>query len=147
MSAGTKVIQSALSHIGAHSVLQPAGSEALVTGRDKLNSMLAGWYDQWGIDMGTVPLEEVASELSEPMGARNWIEYNLAMELLPDFPGGQVTPNLAQLSRDAFASIKATWGVADLPKKQVRGTLPKGQGNTRHNYYNRAFFDEGDEIG
>lgn len=148
MSTGTLIVRNALSHLGAHSPLQPASAEALETGRLRLNSMLANWFDVWGVDMGAVPLETVGSELSEPMGATNGIEYNLAIKLMPDFPGGQITQGLIKLARDEFSDIRAVWGDDEIPKVRVRGTLPKGQGNLRGGHrWDAAFFDEGDEIG
>lgn len=148
MSTGTAIIQNALSHIGAHSAIQPATAEALEVGKTRLDSMLSGWFDTWGIDMGTVPLEVVGSELSEPLGARNGIEYNLAIMLAPDFPGAQVSPTLARFARESFSDILSTWGDSSIPKVKVRGTLPKGQGNKRFNHrWDSTFFDEGEEIG
>lgn len=150
MTTGTKIVQRALSHIGAHSIAQPANPESLEVGKDTLNSMLASWLDEWGIDTGAVPLNVIGGDLSEPLGARMHIEYNLAMALYPDFPGSQMASNLPQLAQKGFDSILTTWGDSSIPNARVRGTLPRGQGNKRggnNNRWTRTFFKKGTEIG
>jgi len=149
MTTGTKVIQRALQHIGAHSPLQPANPEALNNAKDTLNSMLASWEDDWGIVMGTVPLDAIGDELSEPMGARNDIQYILAMALRADFPGSQSDPLLPRMADEGFQRILRTWTTPEIPKAVVRGTLPKGQGNKRGGgiRWDYTFFPKDSEIG
>lgn len=149
MSTGTKVVQRALGHIGVHSPLQPASPEALDVGKDTLNSMLASWLDDWGIDMGTVPLNAIGDELSEPLGATNDIQYNLAMALKIDFPGAQFSPELKQAAAEGFQRILRTWSSPVIPKMIPRSTLPKGQGNKRggNSRWDSTFFPEGSDLG
>jgi len=86
MSTGTKLVQGALSRLGAHSPLKPAGPEAIDVGKDTLNSMYSSWQDD-SIEFGAMPLEAVGDEFSEPMGLTNTIMDNLALLLQPQFPG------------------------------------------------------------
>jgi len=78
MSTGTKIIQNALSHIGAHSIIRPASPESVEIGKDVLNSMIARWADD-GIEFGAVPIEDLGDELSEPVGLTNTVTFNLAI--------------------------------------------------------------------
>jgi hypothetical protein len=148
MSIGTSVIQNGLQHLKAHSVVSPANPESISLGADVLNSMIAEWQDL-GIDMGVVPLSVPGDELSEPLGARNGIEFNLAIYMQPSFPGTQISPQLRANASKTLAQIKRTWRVTKIPKPQTRSTLPKGAGNSRYcdQHNDSVFFDAGDEIG
>ena len=74
MSTGTKIIQNALSNIGAHSPVKPASPEAMEVGKDALNGMIARWADD-DIDFGAVVLEAAGDELGEPIGLTSTIEF------------------------------------------------------------------------
>lgn len=143
MTIGTKIIESALEEIGAHSVVSPANPESIQTAKNVLNGMIAAWEDD-GIVMGCSPLKEPGSELSEPLGASNGIVYNLAILLAPKFPGAVVTPLLLRNAQKTLNKIENHWRTLTIPNMSVRGTLPKGQGNF---IYEKTFFDEGDELG
>jgi len=145
MTVGTKIIDRALEHIGARSVVSPANPESVQTGKDVLNGMIARWQDD-GIDMGCVPLKEPGSELSEPLGARNGIEFNLAIELIPLFPGANVSPMLVASANKTYNEIRRRWRTITIPKATVRGTYPRGQGNQVYSDED-IFFDEGEELG
>ena len=146
MSSGTSVIQGALQKISAHSPLQPAPPEAIETGRLVLNSMLSEWEDD-GINLSIAPLETAGSELSEPLGTRNAIMFNLALALAPDFPGAQVSDELRRQAKKSYNKTKRIWKVIEIPKPQVRETLPQGQGNMRNSKWDYTFFPEDSEIG
>jgi len=149
MTTGTKIVQAALQKIGAHSPLQPANSESLDVGRDVLNAMIAQWEDN-GILMGCVPLKVIASELSEPHGAKNAIIYNLALALAPDFPGAQVSSELKAQAQKSYNLIKRLWKEIEIPKRKVRGTYPRGQGHKVEyldGFWDEIYFEEGEEIG
>ena len=147
MTTGTKIIQKSLSYIGAHSVVNPANPESILTGMDTLNGMIAEWQDE-NIEMGAVPLNAPGDELSEPLGTRNNIEFNLAVLLQPLFPGTVVSVELRANALKGFNSIKRKWQTIVIPKKQARGTLPLGQGNRERNgRWLDPFFNEGQEIG
>ena len=149
MTVGTKVVQRALGHIGVHSPLQPASPEALEIGRDTLNSMLSGLYDDWGIDLGTVPLDAIGDDLSEPMGARNHIQYMLALQLSIDFPGSQVSQQLKAQADRGLETLKRAYSKVEIPLKVAGTTLPTGQGNKRggSTRWEPTFYPEGSEIG
>lgn len=149
MSTGTEIVQRALKHLTIHSPLQPASAEALKDGKDTLNGMLSMWRDRFGINMGTVTLNAIGDELSEPLGAKNEIEYCLAMSLAPMFPGAQVSPTLQGQANKGFQSVLSTWGAVTIPRKQPRRTLPKGQGNKRGGnwVYDYTFYPEGSTLG
>lgn len=149
MTTGTKVIQKALQHLGVHSKVQPASPEAISDGMDTLNSMVAMWQDDWNIDMGAVPLEVPGDELSEPLGARNALQYCLALELAVDYPGAQVSPVLRSMAEHGFQHILRTWGSVDIPQVVPRNTLPKGQGNKRggKTRWDYTFFPKGAKLG
>ena len=147
MTIGTKIIESALSRIGAHSVVSPANPESVNDAKDILNSWLAALYDS-GVRMGTVPLNAPGDELSEPLGARNAIVDNLAILCKPLFEGAVVSPELNANALKGLSQIKRTWKPIVIPKAQVRDTLPKGQGNRTHgSWYPDAYFKKGDELG
>jgi hypothetical protein len=143
MTTGTKIIQRALSYIGAHSPLSPANPESILDGMDILNSFIAELQDN-DVDMGCVPLAAPGEELSEPLGARNAIEENLAVLLIPLFPGAKVSPFLQANATKSLQKLRNQWETVSIPKRQVRGTLPKGQGNKY--FFHNTYFDEGDEL-
>lgn len=130
MSSGTFIIQSALKRIGANSLAQPAGPEAITEGRDILNSMLQLWLSE-NIDLGIVPLDAPGDELGEPLDARNAIIDNLALRLAPDFDNGNniVSPQLTANAKREFTLIRNLYQKVLIPIKIVSSTLPIGQGN------------------
>ena len=140
MSSGTKVIQRALSHIGAHSAIKPARPEAIETGKDMLNSMVASWQDE-GIEMGAVPLKAAGDELSEPLGLHNTVVTCLAVRLHPLFPGSQISSMLIAHAERSYQTMAAQLQTVTIPTKKLRGTLPAGQGNA-----DQTFFTRGEEI-
>jgi len=146
MSAGTFVIESALKRIGAHSLIQPADAETITEGRDILNSMVQLWLS-WGIDIGIVPLDAPGDELGEPLDVRNAIIDNLALMLSPDFDNGGniVSPQLKSNARNGFQIVKQLYRKSIVPRKQVSGTTPRGQGNII-GVNSRTFFTEGEEL-
>lgn len=147
MTTGTKIVQSAMQKIGVHSPLQPATPEALATGLRVLNAFRSELQDR-SIDVGAVPIEDLGDDFSEALGSRNAIEYNLALALAPDFPGAQVSQELSRQARLGMAYLKRKWQTLDIPKPQVRETLPKGQGNqSDRGLFHQTFFDEGEEVG
>lgn len=149
MSSGTSIIQNALQHLKAHSPLSAANPESILIGKDVLNSMIAEWQDSTPpIDMGCVPLNAPGDNLSEPLGARNGIVFNLSVLLQPLFPGTQISLELGANARRTLAQIKRTWRTTVIPKQVVRGTLPKGAGNRWCNdSTDKVFFDAGDDLG
>lgn len=144
MSTGTSIIQEALQNIGAHSVASPASPDSMQVGMRVLNGMIAAFEDD-GIKMGCVPLKDVGSELSEPLGARNAIISLLSLLLHPKFPGSQISPELKSAAEKGLNQIKRQWKTITIPKPVARDTYPKGQGN--NDYLENAFFEEGAEIG
>lgn len=147
MTAGTKIVESALQKIGVHSPLQPASPEALQTGMDKLNAMISEWEDD-KIILGAVPLSALGNDLAEPLGARNAIENQLALVLAPDFPGAQISTELHRQAKLTYNKLVRRWKVRDVRKQKVRGSLPLGQGNKFFNSrYTNTFYEEGDELG
>ena len=146
MSTGTKIVQGALSRIGAHSIVRPANPESLEVGRDALNSLHAGWQDN-GIEFGGVPIEAIGDDFSEPLGLTNTIMDNLAIQLQPLFPGTQISQDLRINANKSYQKLLAKCQAITIPKPIVRETLPKGQGNTDNSYYDETFFSEGDTVG
>jgi hypothetical protein len=147
MTTGTKIVQGALSRIGAHSIIRPAGPEAIDTGKDTLNSMIAEFQDD-EIDIGAVPLEAVGDELSEPLGLTNTIMDMLAVRMQPLFPGLQISNDLRVNANKGHQNIIVKYQAVTIPKPQTRETLPMGQGNkNRNNSFEQTFFDDGDTIG
>lgn len=144
MSTGTKIVQGALSRLGAHSPIKPAGPESMEVGKDTLNSMHSSWQDD-GIEFGALPLNAVGDEFSEPMGLTNTIMDNLAILLQPQFPGTQISMDLRANATRGYTDMKAKFQSMEIPKLVARPTLVKGQGNK--SYYSDTFFDSGEEIG
>lgn len=143
MSTGTKLVQGALSRLGAHSPIKPAGPEAIDVGKDALNSMYAKWQDD-NIEFGAVPLDAVGDEFSEPMGLTNTVMDNLAIELQPLFPGAQISADLRINANKGYQDLLTKAQPITIPQQVVRETLPIGQGNKgRH----RTFFGPGEDIG
>lgn len=145
MSTGTKIIQSALQKLGAHSPIKPAHPESIENGRIKLNSYIAQLQDD-NIEFGAVPLEAPGSDLSEPLGLTNAIEDNLAILLQPDHPGTQISNQLKVNATIGTKYMIRKYKNIVIPKQVVRSTLPKGAGN-KTSYYREEFFDNGDTIG
>jgi len=146
MTVGTKIIERSLEHLGVSTPVSPANPESIQSVKDVLNGMIARWEDE-GILMGCVPLKEPGSELSEPLGARNGIEFNLAIEAAPLFPAANLSPLLIRSANKTYNEIKRRWKTITIPNAKVRGTLPKGQGNWYQGYDGDTFFDEGEDIG
>jgi len=146
MSTGTKLVQGALSRLGAHSPLKPAGPEAIDVGKDTLNSMYSSWQDD-SIEFGAMPLEAVGDEFSEPMGLTNTIMDNLALLLQPQFPGTQISMDLRVNATRGYTDMKAKFQSITIPNLIGRETLPKGQGNQHNRYWSNTYFDKGEEIG
>jgi len=142
MTVGTKIIEGALEEIGVHSVVSPANPESIQTVKDMLNGMIAEWEDD-GILMGCVPLKEPGSELSEPLGTKNGIQFNLAIIAAPKFPGAIVSNLLIKNANKTYNKIERRWKTITIPNAKARGTLPKGQGN----WYDDTYFVEGEDIG
>lgn len=142
MSSGTEIIQAALQRLGAHSVLSPAGPEAIATGRDYLNGMLQSWESIY-IDMGCAPLNAPGDELSEPMDARNAIIDNLALQLAPEFDNGKqvVSGDLRARAKAGLLNIKKLYQKLEVPKKRVSSTMPVGAGSSRGDH--TSIFIEG----
>jgi hypothetical protein len=146
MSTGTKLVQGALSRLGAHSPIKPAGPESMEVGKDTLNSMYSNWQDD-GIEFGALPLEAVGDEFSEPMGLTNTVMDNLAILLAPQFPGTQISADLRLNASKGYTDMKAKFQSITIPKLVARETLPKGQGSQHRRYWSNTFFDKGEEIG
>lgn len=149
MSSGTSIIENALQHLKAHSPLSPANPESILVGKDVLNGFIAELQDATPpVEMGIVPLKSPGDELSEPLGSRNAIVFNLAVLLQPSFPGTQISLELGANARRTLAQLKRTWRTTVIPKQKVRGTLPKGAGNRWCNdATDKIFFDVGDDLG
>lgn len=145
MSTGTKLVQGALSRLGAHSPIRPAGPESIEVGKDTLNSMYANWQDD-NIDFGAVPLNAVGDEFSEPMGVTNAVMDNLAIMLQPQFPNTQISPDLRANASKGYIDTRAKFQSITIPKPISRSTLPKGQGNQHSGFWPTTFFEKGEEI-
>lgn len=150
MSTGTKIVQGALSRLGAHSVVRPAGPEAIETAKDTLNSLIAEWQDD-EIDIGAVPLDAVGDELSEPMGLTNTVMDLLAIRLQPLFPGLKISNDLRVNANKGMQNIIVKYQSITISKPVARETLPMGQGNRGGGQGgtggNQNFFENGDAIG
>ena len=146
MSTGLKIIQSALSKIGAHSIVKPANPESIENGRTTLNSYISRLQDD-GIEFGAVAIETAGDELSEPQGVTNAIEDNLAILLQPDHPGTQISQQLKINANIGSQYMKRKYKTIVIPKKVVRETLPKGSGNKKSRFYDETYFDNGETIG
>jgi len=146
MSDGTTIIQKALQRIGAHSVISPASSEAILVGKDALNSMIEMWLSK-GIDFGFAPLDAPGDDLNEPADTRNGIISNLAIFLAPDFDNGKtvVSQDLKNIARSEFNNIKRLYRKVVVPDKVVSSTLPKGAGSDSL-FLDSRYFNRGDRI-
>jgi hypothetical protein len=146
MSTGTYIVTRALQKIGAHTKMKPANPDSLENGMMVLNSYISSLQDD-DIDTGAVPLDAIGDELSEPQGITNHIVNNLAMELEPDHPGAQISPQLRVNAAKGAAMIRRKYKITIIPKQVVRETLAKGQGNKEFYYYDETYFAKGDTIG
>lgn len=127
MTTAIDVIESALEHLGAHSPLNPAPPETL----NRAVTVLAGLIEEWDgeeFKLGATEPTKTADELNELPGARNPLEYGLALKLSSVVR----KPVTDDLRREAGKSI----GIARerfqyvLPDKREGRTL-YGQGNRR----------------
>ena len=143
MSTGTTIVKRALQKIGAASAVSEPSAEALATGFEALNGMISLWTSR-GIQTGATPLNVIGDELNEKPDCRNAIISNLAVLVSADFDNGKaiVSPQLRATANGELAVVKALYQSIEVPKKVVSSTLPKGQGNKSH-----AFFDDGESIG
>ena len=144
MSTGTQIIHGALRRLKAHSSLNPAPTETIEISLDVLNGMVSQWEDE-GIRMGCVPLQTHGQELSEPKGVKNALMDNLAIQLQSELPGTQVSQELRANAKKGRNMIDRLWRPVTIPKRKVRGSTPKGQGNNM--WMESPYFDQGDEIG
>jgi len=143
MTTGTKLVEGALSRIGAHSPIRPASPESIEVAKDTLNSMYASWQDD-NIEFGAIPLLAIGDEFSEPLGLTNTVMDNLAIQLQPQFPGSQISPDLRVNANKSYQDLLTKAQIVVIPSQTVRETLPLGQGN---NARSRSFFRRGDKIG
>lgn len=146
MSTGLKIVQNALSKIGAHSVPKPANPESLENGRIALNSYISQLQDD-DIEFGAVALNAIGDELSEPQGLTNVIEDNLAIILQPQHPGTQISPRLQANANIGYNYMVRKYQTITIPKPVVRDTMPLGQGNKSSDHLNRVFAKEGTTLG
>ena len=146
MSSGTVIVQNALRNIGAFSSIAPDDGEAIVLGRDILNSMLQMWLDQ-GIDLGIVVLDAAGDELGELLSMTQPIIDNLSLLLAPMFEDGKVivTPTLRTNAITGFATLKDLYQILTIPDVVVSSTLPRGSGNSRF-FTRRNFSGSGHTI-
>ena len=130
MSSGTKIIESALKLIGAHSIAAPADAESVELGMETLNSMLQLWLSKQ-IDLGISPLDAPGDEVDEPLDSTQAIIDNLAVALGPNFDnGGEVVSQTLRVNaNNGYNSIKSLYQVFTIPDKVVSSTLPRGAGN------------------
>jgi len=138
MSTGTKIIQSALSKIGAHSAAKPANPESIENVLNKLNSYISRLRDD-KIDFGASALAASSSELSEPMGLTSVIEDNLAILLQPDHPGTQISQQLKINANIGHNYMVRKYRTISIPKPIRRDTMPLGHGNGYINNFDRIF--------
>jgi hypothetical protein len=147
MSTGTKIIQNALSKIGAHSIVKPDNAESIENGRIKLNSYISQLQDD-DIEFGAMPLEAAGDELSEPQGLTNVIEDNLAILLQPDHPGTQISSQLKINANIGTNYMVRKYQTIVIPNPVVRDTMPLGQGNKPHlGVFGGVFAKKGQTLG
>ena len=82
MTTAAKVIEGALTHIGAHSPIRQAGPEVLQTAFDQLVYVLQEWEGE-DFDIGATIPTAPGDELSEFPGAANALEHYLAISVAP----------------------------------------------------------------
>lgn len=128
MTTGTVLVQNALKMIGAHSVVSPANVEAINDGGVTLVSMLEMWLTE-GVNIGFTPPAAVGNDINEPPDTTNGITTNLAVLLLPNFPGVTPTAGLFTLAATQKAKIFSNYRSLSIPKKRASSTLPLGSGN------------------
>ena len=145
MTTGTKIIKLAFRQIGVDSPQMPVNPESLDDAFDILNAMVAEWQDA-GMTMATVPLSVIGDDLSEPLGTKLSFVYNLAIRLAPAFDVA-ASNELSKNAMISYGAMERQWNTTTAPKRQMRGTMPKGQGNETYNYWNNTFYTEGEEIG
>lgn len=146
MTTGTKIIESALKKIGAHSIAAPADPESIELGMETLNSMLQLWLSQ-EIDLGIVPLKAPGDELGEPLDARQAIIDNLAVLSAPNYDNGTgiVSGTLQGAANRGYTSIENLYQNVSIPNKVVSSTLPRGAGNNRGSF-NSPFAGSGATV-
>lgn len=137
MTIATKLIQASLQKIRAHSVANPASSEDLSDCMFELNAMLQEWESQ-GIAMGIVPVTSPSQEIGEPPDATLAIINNLAIQLAPDYPNGNVTPELRENAKKTFDTLRSLRQKITIPRKGVSSTMPMGQGNKYAGRFTRS---------
>ena len=128
MTTGTVLVQNALKMIGAHSVVSPANVEAINDGGVTLVSMLEMWLTE-GVNIGFTPIDAVGNDINEPPDTTNGIESNLAVLMLPKFPGVTAPAGLFTLAATQKARIFSNYRSLSIPKKRASSTLPLGSGN------------------
>ncbi len=145
MTTGTKFIEATLEMIGAHSITNPAGAEALNRGMDVLNNLTAELDDD-GYTLGAVPLKVVGSELSEPQSASYYLQCILATRLHTHFPGSQISETLTRDVRRGWRFLDRKFRPVTISPPVARETLVRGSGN-KQSQRSQVFYSEGTEIG
>jgi hypothetical protein len=97
---------------------------------------MASWLDD-DIDIGVVPLQAIGDELSEPLGLKNAIIANLALELHPLFPGAVISPELSKQANKGYNEMVRKYQAVTIPNRVVR-EMPAGQGNRCTTFYKKG---------
>lgn len=145
MTTGTEFVKASLEMIGAHSITNPAGAEALNRAKKVVNSLTAELEDD-GYKLGTVPLKVIGSELSEPQSASYYLQCILATRLHTHFPGSQISESLAKDVKRGWRFLDRKFRPVEIPAPVARETLVRGSGN-KQLHRSKAFYSEGTEIG
>ena len=92
----------------------------------KFNRMMFDWETK-GIKLGFTEIDNVSEYVTVPPGALRGIIYNLAVEIHPDFLGGDAPPKMLRLAMDSMRSIRNLTKI-DM-SSPLPSTMPIGSGN------------------
>jgi hypothetical protein len=130
METAADIIKDALLEIGVHDAETPLEASEVATGLKYLNRMMSSFAVQ-GINIGYIPVTNVADYVTVPEGAYDGIVACLAKRLAQQF-GAPITQLLMQNAQDGRKSLLRL-SVKVIPS-QYPDTLPMGSGNSGYGY-------------
>ena len=97
----SEVVRDALQMINVIADIDTPSAEQGQHGLRVLNDMMAHWVED-GLDVEYVPSEDLTADIDVDVMALRAIKANLAIELAAQYPGVQVTPQIAAIAQSSY---------------------------------------------
>lgn len=140
MATAKEIVDNASESIGYKAAETPLEAADAKIALEELNDMLAEWLDS-GIDLGAVPVKNLADEVRIPRGAVSAVKKNLAVRLCVPFTR-PITPELLSVANASTKSMLRSIVKIDV---EYPGTLPRGSGN-QYDEDDTRFFSQNSET-